>query len=71
MEIKVDNFKQFIKDYRGALIGALIGILVLLTNIYKLIIGIILVFVCMFIGNYVQHNKNMVKEKLKSFIDRI
>lgn len=67
----MDNFKQFVKEYMGALIGALIGILVLLTGLYKLIIGIILVFGCMFIGNYVQRNKSIVKEKLKSYIDRI
>ena len=55
----------------GALIGALVAVIILLTNLYKLIIGIILVAVCMFVGNYVQQNKSMVKEKLKSFIDRL
>ena len=55
----------------GALIGALVAILILLTNLYKLIIGIILVFGGMYVGNYVQRNKTMVKEKLKKFIDRM
>lgn len=67
----MDSFKQFVKEYSGALVGALIAIIILLTNLYRLIIGIVLVAVCMFVGNYVQHNKSMVKEKLKNFIDRI
>lgn len=67
----MDNFKKFITEYRGAIIGAAIAILVLLTNLYKLIIGIILVVIGIFVGNYVQRNKYDVKEKLKQFIDRI
>ena len=67
----MDNFKDFIVQYRGAIIGATIAILILLTNLYQLIIGIILISIGMFIGNYVQHNKYEVKEKLKNFIDRL
>jgi len=67
----MDNFKKFITEYRGAIIGGFIAILVLLTNLYKLIVGIILVAIGIFIGNYVQRNKYDVKEKLKQFIDRI
>jgi len=67
----MDNFKKFITEYRGAIIGAFIAILVLLTNLYKLIVGIILVVIGIFVGNYVQRNKYDVKEKLKQFIDRI
>jgi len=67
----MDNFKKFIKEYSGAIIGAAIAILVLLTNLYKLIIGVILVVIGIFVGNYVQRNKIDVKEKLKQFIDRI
>lgn len=69
--INVDNLKNFIIEYKGAIIGALIAILILFTNLYKLIIGIILIFMGMYIGNYVQRNKYAVKEKLKNFIDRI
>ena len=35
------------------------------------IIGIILIFVCGYVGNYVQMNKEDVKEKLKNIIDRL
>ena len=65
------SFKDFISQYRGALIGAAIAILLLLTNLYRLIIWIVVIFMGIFIGNYVQHNKSDVKEKLKDFIDRL
>jgi len=68
---QLNNFKQFVVDYRGAIIGGIVAILILLTNLYKLIIGIILICIGVFIGNYVQHNKSFVKEKLKGFIDKM
>lgn len=57
--------------YRGAIIGALIAILILCTGFYKLIIGIILVCIGIFLGNYIQINKEYVKEKIKGFIDKL
>lgn len=67
----MNNFKEFVTEYRGAIIGAVIAVLVLLTGLYKLVVGILLICAGIFIGNYVQRNKDEVKEKLKSFIDRI
>ena len=63
----MDDIKKFFRTYGGAIIGALIAILILCTRLYELIIWI--VFICL--GNYVQHNKSEVKEKLKKFIDRL
>lgn len=67
----MEGFKNFIMRYRGAIIGALVAILILFTNLYKLIIGIILISIGLFVGNYIQHNKFEVKEKVKNFIDRL
>lgn len=67
----MDSFKEFVKEYAGAIIGAIIAIVILCTNLYKLIIGVILIAVGIFFGNYVQRNKYEVKEKIKSFLDRI
>ena len=67
----MDNVKDFFLKYRGAIIGALIAIVALLLNIYKFIIGIITIFIGMYIGNYIQHNKEIVKIKIKDFIDRL
>jgi len=62
----MNNFKDFVSEYSGAIIGAVIAILILLTGLYKLIIGIILIVMGIFIGNYVQRNKYAVKE-IKKF----
>lgn len=65
------EIKDFLMKYRGAILGALIAILILCTGFYKLIVGIILVCIGIYVGNYIQINKETVKEKLKNFIDRI
>lgn len=67
----MEEFKNFVKEYRGAIIGGLVGILILCTQLYKLIVGIILITIGIFVGNYVQKNKYDVKEKLKKFIDKM
>ncbi len=67
----MNNFKEFVTEYRGAIIGAAIAILILLTGLYKLVVGLILISIGIFAGNYIQRNKFEVKEKLKKFIDRI
>ena len=67
----MEGFKEFVKEYCGAIIGALVAIIILCTNLYRLIIGIILISAGIFVGNYVQRNKYEVKEKIKNFVDRM
>lgn len=67
----MEDLKKFMSQYGGIVAGVIIAILLLCTQLYKLIIGIILIFVCGYIGNYIQHNKFEVKEKLKNFIDKL
>lgn len=67
----MDDLKKFMAQYGGLVIGVVVAILLMCTQLYRLIIGIILVFVCGYIGNYIQHNKIDVKEKLKNFIDKL
>lgn len=67
----MDDFKKFISQYRGAIIGVVIAIIVLATRLYALIVGILLLLAGAFIGNYIQQNKDEVKAKLKKFIDRM
>ena len=67
----MDDFKKFINQYKGAIIGIIIAIVLLATRLYDVIIGILLILAGAFVGNYVQHNKTEVKEKLKKFIDRL
>ncbi len=67
----MEELKRFMSQYGGILIGIIVAILILCTQLYKLIIGIILIFLCAYAGNYIQHNKFEVKEKLKNFIDKL
>ena len=67
----MEEFKNFIKEYSGAIIGGLVAIIILFTRLYQLIIGIILIVMGVFIGNYIQKNKYDVKEKIKNFIDKM
>lgn len=67
----MDNFIEFIKTYKGALIGIIVALIVMLTGFDKLILAVIVLGICAFVGNYIQHNKYEVKEKLKKFIDRV
>lgn len=67
----MDEFKKFINQYRGAIIGVIVAIVVLATRLYALIVGILLILAGAFIGNYVQQNKEDVKSKLKKFIDKM
>ena len=67
----MEEIKNFIMKYRGAIIGIIVAIVLLATRLYDVIIGILLILAGAFVGNYVQLNKDDVKAKLKKFIDRM
>ncbi len=67
----MEAFKKFITEYKGALIGIVIAGLVLITRLYDLILAIVLIILCAFIGNYVQRNKDKVKNILKEYLDKM
>ena len=67
----MENFKDFWNDYKGAIIGVIIVILLLATKAYKLIFVVVLLVLGAFAGNYIQQNKESVKDKIKNFIDRM
>jgi uncharacterized membrane protein len=67
----MEGFKGFWNQYRGAIIGIVIAILILITRLHDLILAIVVLVLGAFIGNYVQYNKDLVKSKLKGFIDRM
>ena len=67
----MDDFKKFINQSKGAIIGIIIAIVLLATRLYDVIIGILLILAGAIIGNYVQQNKDDVKAKLKKFIDKM
>lgn len=66
----MNALKDFWNSYKGAILGVVVSILIILTNLYKLIVAIILLVLGAFVGNYIQQNKQIVKDRLKNFIDR-
>lgn len=67
----MEEIKNFLIKYRGAIIGGLIALIALLLNLHKVVIFILIIVAGIVIGNYVQHNKEFVKDKLKSYIDKL
>lgn len=65
------NLKEFWDNYKGAIIGIVVAILILITRLHDLILAIVVLVLGAFIGNYVQQNKEDVKTKLKTFIDKM
>lgn len=66
----MDKFRDFLIEYRGAIIGGIIAIIALLFGIYKFVVGCLIIISGIVIGNYVQRNKANVKEKLRNLIDK-
>ncbi len=66
----MDGIKNFWNDYKGAIIGVIVAIILIITKFYELILSVILIILGAIAGNYVQQNKDFVKEKIKRFIDR-
>ena len=67
----MNGLKEFFLKYRGAIIGALLAIVAISLQIYKIIIGVIIIFIGMYVGNYIQYNKELVKIRIKEFIDKL
>jgi uncharacterized membrane protein len=70
MEEKPESFVDFVVKYKGAIIGGIVAILLICTGLFKLLIALVVITAGIFGGNYIQKNKDLVKEKLKNFIDK-
>ena len=66
----MEDIKKFITKYRGAILGGILGIIALILQLHKIMVGAIIILGAAAIGNYVQYNKEKVKEKLKEYIDK-
>lgn len=66
----MERVKDFLIKYRGGIIGIIIAIIALILKIYQFLIGCLIIFAGFFIGNYVQNNKEIVKEKIRMIVDR-
>ncbi len=66
----MEDFKNFIFKYRGAILGGLIALLALLLRLHILLLWILVIIAGIFIGNYIQNNKEFVIDKIKSYLDK-
>lgn len=67
----MNEFGSFFQKCGGAIIGGIIALILAYTSLYRFIIAIIFVVLGMWAGNYIQKNKEIVKEKLKNLIDKM
>ncbi len=67
----MEEFKYFLKKYRGAIIGGLVALVALILNLHKILIWIAIIIIGIILGNYIQNNKEFVKDKIKSYIDKL
>lgn len=67
----MDGFGSFFQKFGGAIIGGIIALILACTHLYRFIIAILFVILGMWAGNYIQKNKELVKEKLKNLIDKM
>ena len=66
----MNSLKEFWSNYKGAILGVIFAILIIMTNLYKLIVAVVLIILGAIVGNYIQQNKQIVKDRLKNFIDK-
>ena len=66
----MEKLKDFIVKYRGAIMGAIIALIAILLQIHKIIIGFLIIAVGAFLGNYVQQNKEKVKNAIRKIVDK-
>ena len=66
----MDSLRELWNGYKGAIIGVIVAVLIMVTRLHELIIWIIAIILGAIVGNYIQQNKQIVKDRLKNFIDR-
>ena len=66
----MEKFKDFIVKYRGAIIGGIIAIVLLILKIYQILVGCLIIVAGVLICNYVQQNKEKVKDGIRRLVDR-
>lgn len=64
------NSREFLDRYLGMIIGAIVAVVAIICNLVYLFECIALVIGAAWLGKYIQNNKEVVKEKLKGFIDK-
>ena len=66
----MEQFRDFLVRYRGAIIGGIIAIICLIFKIHEFLIGCLIIIAGILIGNYVQQNKEKVKNMIREIVDK-
>jgi len=66
----MEQFKEFLVKYRGAIAGGIIAIIALILNIHEFLIGCLIIVAGILIGNYIQQNKEKVKDSIRKIVDK-
>lgn len=64
------NFAWYINQYKGAIIGGVIALLFIATGLSQLVIALVVLAVGIFLGYYIQNNREKVKDILRGLIDK-
>ena len=66
----MEKIKDFLVRYRGAIIGGIIAIVLLILKIHEILIELLIIAAGVVAGNYIQKNKEFVKEGIRHIVDR-
>ena len=66
----MEKFKDFLVKYRGAIIGGAVAVIALILRIHEFLIACLVIAAGIFVGNYVQQNKDTVKNFIRRIVDR-
>ena len=67
-----NDFVKFLIAHKGAIIGGLIGIIIAFTGIMvNIIIPLVTIIFGIWAGEYIQRNKEKVKDFLRKLVDKM
>lgn len=66
----MEQFKDFFIKYRGAIIGGIVALIALILKIHRFLIACLIIIAGVFVGNYIQQNKEYVKDRIRKIVDR-
>ena len=67
----MEEIVEFIKKYKYPIIGGIIALLLLVTDLFQVLKVIVVIVLGIYLGFYVQKNKETIKEKLRKLIDKM
>ena len=66
----MEKVRDFLIKFRGAIIGGLVAIILLILRVHKILIGLLIIGAGILAGNYIQQNKEKVKNAIRHVVDR-